>query len=174
MIEWRFAQGQYERFADVAAQMVQPKVDAVLLGTMGALRATQNASSTIPTKNSAIVSDGKTSIDLLPLEARNTQEVESAFSALAKDRSRAVIVVPDAVTMSNRRRDTELALRDRLAIVFSQSAYTDAGGLKRCGENLREFVQHVATNVDKILKGARTIGIEIARRVLLQADEVLE
>jgi putative ABC transport system substrate-binding protein len=262
VIEWRFAEGKYERFAELAAEMVQLKVDAIVLGTMGAFRATKKATGTIPIvmgystdpvgngfvaslarpggnvtglassgeditskhlelllttvpklsrvgllgnpdnpnyfpiKNSALVSGRKAGIDLVPLEARNSLEIESALSALAKDRFGAVIVVADAVAMSQRQRIAEFALRNRLATVFSQSEYVEAGGLMSYGENLHEFFRRAATYVDKILKGARpgelpieqptifdlvinlktakALGLTIPQSVLLRADRVIE
>jgi ABC-type uncharacterized transport system substrate-binding protein len=39
VIEWRLAEGRYERFADFAAEMVRLKVDVIVLGTPAAIRA---------------------------------------------------------------------------------------------------------------------------------------
>ena len=48
VIEWRFAEGKYERFADFAAEMVRLRIDAIVLGTPAAIRYVQEATSTIP------------------------------------------------------------------------------------------------------------------------------
>src|SRR5262245_60324801 len=48
VIEWRFAEGKYERFADFAAEMVRLKVDAIVLGTPAAIRSVQEATSVVP------------------------------------------------------------------------------------------------------------------------------
>ena len=48
VIEWRFAEGRYDRFADFAAEMVRLKVDVIVLGTPAAIRAVPQATSTIP------------------------------------------------------------------------------------------------------------------------------
>jgi putative tryptophan/tyrosine transport system substrate-binding protein len=48
VIEWRFAEGKYERFSDFAAEMVSLQVDAIVLGTPAAIRSVQEATSTIP------------------------------------------------------------------------------------------------------------------------------
>ena len=47
-IEWRFAEGRYERFADFAAEMIGLNVDVVVLGTPAAVRAVMQATNTIP------------------------------------------------------------------------------------------------------------------------------
>jgi putative tryptophan/tyrosine transport system substrate-binding protein len=48
VIEWRTALGDYSRFAAIAAELVQLKVDVFVLGTTAALPAVRQATSTIP------------------------------------------------------------------------------------------------------------------------------
>lgn len=47
-IEYRFADGKYERFPDLAKELVELKVDVILLGAMAATRPAQQATSVIP------------------------------------------------------------------------------------------------------------------------------
>ena len=47
-IEWRFAEGNYDRFPDIAAELVRLKVDVFVLGTPAAVRAARQATTTIP------------------------------------------------------------------------------------------------------------------------------
>src|SRR5262245_20333226 len=48
VIEWRSAEGQYERLIDLAAELVRLEVDVIVLGSTPAVRPTQKATSTIP------------------------------------------------------------------------------------------------------------------------------
>jgi len=48
IIEWRFAEGNYDRFPDIAAELVRLKVDVFVLGTPAAVRAARQATATIP------------------------------------------------------------------------------------------------------------------------------
>src|SRR5262245_64172370 len=48
IIEWRFAEGRFELFPQLAAELVRSKVDVIVLGTGAAVRPTQQATSTIP------------------------------------------------------------------------------------------------------------------------------
>jgi putative tryptophan/tyrosine transport system substrate-binding protein len=48
LIEWRFAEGRYDLFPDLAAELVRLKVDVIVTSTSGAVRAAQRATSTIP------------------------------------------------------------------------------------------------------------------------------
>src|SRR5262249_57431879 len=48
VIEWRWADGHYERYSEFAAEHLRLKVDLFLLGTGNALRAVQRATATGP------------------------------------------------------------------------------------------------------------------------------
>jgi putative ABC transport system substrate-binding protein len=47
-VEWRLAEGRYERFTELAAELVRLKVEVFVLGTPTAIRPTQQVTSTIP------------------------------------------------------------------------------------------------------------------------------
>jgi putative ABC transport system substrate-binding protein len=48
LIEWRWAQGKIERYADLAAELVHLKVDIIVAPTTPGVQAAQRATSTIP------------------------------------------------------------------------------------------------------------------------------
>jgi putative ABC transport system substrate-binding protein len=48
LIEWRFADGKLERLSDLAAELVRLKVDVIVAPGSPAIRAAQNATTTIP------------------------------------------------------------------------------------------------------------------------------
>ena len=48
IVEWRFADGEYERLPTLAAELVRLKVDLVVASTSPAIRAAQKATTTIP------------------------------------------------------------------------------------------------------------------------------
>jgi putative tryptophan/tyrosine transport system substrate-binding protein len=48
VMEWRYTDGRYERFAELAAELVRAKVDIIVTGTPAGVRAAQRATSTIP------------------------------------------------------------------------------------------------------------------------------
>jgi putative tryptophan/tyrosine transport system substrate-binding protein len=48
VIEWRSVEGKYERFPEIAAELVRLKVDVFITGVTAALPALQQATSTIP------------------------------------------------------------------------------------------------------------------------------
>jgi putative ABC transport system substrate-binding protein len=133
---------------------------------------------------------------LVPAEMRSPQEASSAFATMARERVGAVIVMSDALTVMQRDRIAELALKDRLPTIFPLREYVVAGGLMAYGENIRDFFRRAAFYVDKIFKGAKpadlpieqptrffltlnlktakALGLEVPPTLLARADEVIE
>src|SRR5262245_45506616 len=48
VVEWRYAEGNYERFSEFAAEMVRLKADVIVLATPAAVRPVQEAARSIP------------------------------------------------------------------------------------------------------------------------------
>src|SRR5438876_7128011 len=96
-------------------------------------------------------------VDLLvmPVQARNPQEIDDAFAVLAKQNVAAVMVGGDPMFFVQRQQLAQLALGNRMASIFSLRAFAAAGGLTSYGESLREFYRRAASFVDKIFKGAK-------------------
>jgi putative ABC transport system substrate-binding protein len=138
----------------------------------------------------------KVGLSLVPIEARNPQEIEDALAAFARERVLAVMVAVDAVFFGQRWRIAELALANRLATMFALREYAEAGGLMSYGENVADFFRRAASFVDKIFKGAKpgdlpieqptkfnlvinrktadALGLTIPPQLYIFADEVIE
>ena len=138
----------------------------------------------------------KVGLSVVPMEARNAQEIEKAFAAFAEERIPAVVVASDAIFFGQRQRVAELALSNRLPTIFSLREYAAAGGLMSYGENIADFFRRSAFYVDKIFKGARpgelpveqptrfnlvinrktadVLGVTIPPQLYIFADEVIE
>jgi ABC-type uncharacterized transport system substrate-binding protein len=97
----------------------------------------------------------KVGLTVVLAEARTQDELEGAFSKLASSSVGAAIGVPDAFFASNRERIAEMALRQRMATIFSRREYVAAGGLLSYGEKLFDFLRRVAGFVDEIFKGGK-------------------
>jgi len=89
-----------------------------------------------------------------------------------------------------------LAAKRRLPGVFEWREFAEAGGLLSYGTNIADIYRHVATYVDKILKGAnpadlpveqptkfelvinmktaKAMGLTIPQTLLLRADQLIE
>jgi putative ABC transport system substrate-binding protein len=261
VIEYRWADGNYDRLPALFADLVRLRVDVIVThGTPGVLAAKQ-ATSTIPivmavvgdALRSGLVSSlarpggnvtgltffnpelaakrlellkeampGLTDVGILlnlanpmnepvlpemnrvaqPLKlelhqfgVRAPTEFEGAFAAMAAKRVGALVVIDDAVLLSNAPAVAALALKQRLPSCGWPDFAID-GGLMAYGVNFLDMFRRAATFVDKILKGAKpsdlpverstkfetivnlktakTIGLEIPYKLLARADEVIE
>jgi putative ABC transport system substrate-binding protein len=262
VIEWRSAEGDYDRLAELAAKLVALKVDVIVAAGASAVRAAQKATTTIPivmgtagdpvgsgfvkslarpggniTGLSDVASDmgfklldvllsavpglthvamllnpgnpshatffasiqegsRTTGAKILRLEARSVQEIESAFSTMAKENVGGVIALPDPLFNTHQRQIAELAAKHRLPCISGFRQYVHAGGLMNYGPDFAENFRRAAAYVDKIFKGAKpadlpveqstrfelavnlktakALGLPIPGSVLVRADEVIK
>jgi len=135
-------------------------------------------------------------LKLQSLEIRNATDVETAFSAMSRERAEAFITLPHAVVTFHRKRILELAGKGRLPSTHGDGEWVEAGGLMSYGPNVLNLYRRAAVYVDKILKGtkpadlpveqptkfefiinlktAKQIGLTIPPNVLARADRVIK
>lgn len=129
-------------------------------------------------------------------QARNPEEIDSAFVAMTEERISALLVLPDAMFAGQRGRLADLAARNRLPTIYGQAEHVNAGGLMSYGVNNLDNFRRAASFVDKILKGANpgtlpierptklelvinlntatALGLTIPPSLLLRADRIVE
>jgi ABC-type uncharacterized transport system substrate-binding protein len=129
-------------------------------------------------------------------DVRDVAEVERAISTFAQQPHGALIVVPNAVTISHRDLIITLAARHRLPAIYPYRVFAAAGGLISYGVDLPDAYRQVASYVDRILKGikpadlpvqlsskfqlvvnlktAKALGLTIPESFLQHADEVID
>jgi putative ABC transport system substrate-binding protein len=95
-----------------------------------------------------------------------------------------------------RQRIVDLAAKHRLPTIYDTKEYAEVGGLISYGANVRELTRQAATQVDKILKGAKpadlpveqptkfelvinlktakVLGLTIPPSLLARADQVIQ
>jgi len=261
-IESRWAEGKYDRYPALAADLVRLKVDVIVAMSGAATQAAQQATRTIPivmslvndpvgsglvpslahpggniTGTSVMSPDliGKQlqllkevvpkvsrvaflrhpanpasaanlreaeaaarglGVRLQTLEARNPQEIDSAFAAMTREQAGALLIHADALFGNQRRQIAELATKKRLPSIFLTTEYAEAGGLMVYGPNLLNLERRAATYVVKILKGAKpadlpveqpskfdllvnlktakALGLTIPQTLLQRADQVIQ
>jgi putative ABC transport system substrate-binding protein len=128
--------------------------------------------------------------------ATTIDEIDAAFTALARGRLDALVVVPDAFFASRAVQFATLTARDRIPAAYTIRDYVAAGGLMSYGTDLEDMFHQVGVYTGNILKGAkpadlpvaqstkfefainlqtaRALGIEVRPDVLSIADEVIE
>ena len=125
-----------------------------------------------------------------------SDQLDSAFDAMATARAQALIVFIDPVTVRHRARIADLAAKSRLPAIHGFREFADAGGLMAYGSNVPALCRRAAIFVDKLFKGtrpadlpveqptqfefvinlktAKALGLTIPPSLLLRANQVIE
>jgi putative ABC transport system substrate-binding protein len=100
-------------------------------------------------------------VQLRILEARGPDEIDRAFAAMVKERTKALLILGDPVFTSHRKRIADLAAKYRLPAVSGTREYVEAGGLMAYGPSFPDMHRRAATYVDKILKGTKPADLPV-------------
>jgi putative ABC transport system substrate-binding protein len=132
----------------------------------------------------------------LRVVANSPSQFGTAVAEIVRQRSHAVVFVADPLYLNNHLRLHELMQPTQLPVAYGWREHVAAGGLLSYGADLIATDRHVATYVDKILKGARpadlpveqptkfelvinlktarALGLTIPQPLLLRADDVIQ
>jgi putative ABC transport system substrate-binding protein len=135
-------------------------------------------------------------IDVIPLNVRDTSEIERAVAAFARSSNGGLIVTGSGLAVVHRNLIVTLAARHRLPAIYPLSAFVTGGGLISYGVDSLDPHRRAASYVDRILKGekpadlpvqaptkyelvinlktAKALGLEVPSTLLARADEVIE
>jgi putative tryptophan/tyrosine transport system substrate-binding protein len=135
-------------------------------------------------------------VSFLPVEIQLPADIDAAFNIFAKARVDIMLLGPEALVLSERKRIATLAAAARIPVMYSYREHVEDGGLMSYGVNLRESYRHAAAYVDKILKGtkpgdlplefpsklelvinlktASALGLTVPAPILACADDVIE
>ena len=97
-----------------------------------------------------------------PLVITAVAKIESAFSAMTKERAGALVIQPlFSSNLGQGKKIADLALRNRLPTMSDGGGFPEAGGLMLYGPNQIHLARRVAVFVDKILKGAKPADLPV-------------
>jgi putative tryptophan/tyrosine transport system substrate-binding protein len=135
-------------------------------------------------------------LQLRALRVPTAEAVAEALQREAGERTDALLVVHSGLVASQQTQIFEFAARQGLPALYGRRTYAEAGGLAAYGPNLGDLYYRAATQVDKILRGAKpadlpieqpmrfdfvinaktaqALGLTIPQHVLLQATEVIQ
>jgi putative ABC transport system substrate-binding protein len=135
-------------------------------------------------------------VRVVPLGVRTAADYDTVFTPIAGDPVGALLMMNDYLTLANWKRVADFALASRTPTVCALRSQAHDGCLVSYGPISDELPKRVASQVDRILKGAkpadipfeqvtrfelvvnlktaRAIGISIPSSVLLRADAVIE
>ena len=135
-------------------------------------------------------------VELRILNASNSDEIDAAFTTLAKEHSVPLVVSADALFVNQRVQLVVLAARHVIPAIYAFRELTAAGGLMSYGANLAYLYEQAGAYAGRILKGAKSadlpvqqavklelvinlrtakaLGITVPQSMLVAADEVIE
>jgi putative ABC transport system substrate-binding protein len=130
------------------------------------------------------------------IDVLHAKHMEAAFRAASEGRAQGVLTLNSATLGSQRAQIVELAIKERLPVMYHQNDFVEAGGLMFYGVNVPDLSRRAASYVDKILKGAKpadlpierptkfelvinlkaakVLGLTIPQSLLQRADQVIE
>jgi len=128
--------------------------------------------------------------------ARNVAQLERAIDQFANDRNGGLIVLPNPITIGNRKLVVAMAAQHGLPAAYPFRQFVEDGGLISYGTNLADQYRQAASYVDRVLRGekpanlpvqqptkfelavnlktAKTLGLDVPPTLLVRADEVIE
>ena len=95
------------------------------------------------------------------LNARTSDEINTAFEAIGHERPDALFVAGDAFFSSRRVQLVNLASRHGIPASFSQREFADIGALMSYGPNLADAFRQIGLYVGQTLKGAKPIELPV-------------
>jgi putative ABC transport system substrate-binding protein len=129
-------------------------------------------------------------------EAHTPDDIQRRFVSMARDRTSAVLLLPDTFFVQQLKQISLLTLQHRIPSIAGIRQYAELGGLMTYGQNITDNFRRAATYVDKILKGAKpadlpveqptkfelvvnlktakALGLTIPQSILVRADEVIQ
>ena len=135
-------------------------------------------------------------VQLTVVRGNSESSIEAAFTSLAEQKARALLVEPDVYFLDRREQLVALSARDTLPVLYSRREYAAIGGLASYGANLADGYRQAGIYAGRILKGekpadlpvmqptkfdlvlnlktAKALHVEIPDKLLALADEVFE
>jgi putative ABC transport system substrate-binding protein len=100
-------------------------------------------------------------LQLHSMEVSSADKFESAFKEAVKALSGALAIAQDPLVNSHIKLIADLAIKNRLAAMYTLGQFVESGGLMSYGADQAEQARRVAVMVDKILKGAKPADVPV-------------
>jgi putative ABC transport system substrate-binding protein len=135
-------------------------------------------------------------VEISPFEVSTPNDLDAALAKIAGARAQAVVILPDPMFFSERRRIIISAAAARLPTIWSTRVFAEDDGLLSYGIDEADSFHRAAGYVAKILKGAKAaelpvelpvkfellinqrtakaLGLDVPPTLLARADEVIE
>jgi len=181
---------------DLDAKALEVLKEAVPRATRIGVLWNPTTPSQVPGMRSIEAAGKRLGLELYLASAATVEDFDGAFASMAREDVGGAFVVPAPITIMQRARLAELALKHRLPTMFGTKENVEAGGLMSYGADRNDLIRRAAVYIDKILKGtkpadlpveqaskyqlvinlktAKALSLEIPPTLLARADEVIE
>jgi putative tryptophan/tyrosine transport system substrate-binding protein len=174
-IDFRWAEGQYDRLPALAADLVRSQVAVIAaIGGNNTTQAAKAATRRVPIVFLSGADPVKLGfVDTLHRPGGNVtgvtvlssdtveSELETAFAALVERKAAALIVSADGFFTSRSERLIALAARHGIPAIYPWPEYAEAGGLVSYGTSLAYAYRQVGIYAGRILKGAKPADLPV-------------
>jgi len=125
--------------------------------------------------NPANVSSAESTLRYIPEAARaiglpsqvfnasSSDEIDTVFATLVRERADALFVAPDAFFISRRVQFATLTARDRIAAAYADREIVEAGGLMSYGTDFTDMCRQVGVYARRILKGEKPSDLPVVQ-----------
>jgi putative ABC transport system substrate-binding protein len=100
-------------------------------------------------------------VQVLTMPVRRPEDVDAAFTTMARERVNGFLAVPSPLLRSQRAVLGELSLKHHLAGMFGTRENVEAGGLTSYSADLADLTRRAATYIDQILNGAKPADLPV-------------
>ena len=188
--------GLTDQTSDIDAKAMEMLKEVVPQATRIGVLWNPTTPSQVPGLQAVKTAGERLALTLHIVPAAAADDFDAAFASMARENVGGVFVVPAPVTITQRARLAELALKNRLPAMFGSKENVEAGGLISYAADRIDLARRAALYIDKILKGAnpadlpveqaskfqlvinlktaKALGLEIPPTLLARADEVIE
>jgi len=180
-IDYRWAEGHFDRLPALAADLVGRKVDTIaaakrleLLSDLVpqvkamALLVNPNNPQTERVMRDVLEAAQAKGLQLSVLKASTESEIDTAFAALVERHAGALVVQADPVFLNRRDQLAALASRHAIPAIYANREYAASGGLISYGASLTGDYRQAGIYVGRVLKGEKPADLPVQQPTKLQ------
>ena len=95
------------------------------------------------------------------VEVRRAEDFVAALAKMSQRRPAAVVMISDTLTVTYRDILADFAVKNRIPAIMATRAFAEGGGLMSYGPNFSDLFRRAASQIDKILRGAKPADLPV-------------
>ena len=169
-VEYRWADGQYDRLPTMAADLVRRQVQVAqkrlqllyeVVGKATVIAFLINPNEPVPEKADMQEAARNLGVELRVLNASSEREFEPAFANVVQMRAGGLVIGSSGVFVAHQEELAALAVRHAVPAVFENREFAAAGGLMSYGGSQSDGYRMTGVYVGRILKGEKASELPV-------------